>query len=334
MTSRAALAGAAASLAVAAATPAHAEPRKLEAEEACALSDPRITESSGLVATDAWWVTANDSGDEARIFVLSPRDCSTIGVTRFAEEVADVEALAPAPGGVWVGDIGDNLRDRRAIRVYRVPVGPGRRTVAADGYDLVYPQGPRDAEALLAEPTTGHLVVISKEYGPGFVYVAPPELSPDRPTTLTHHPGRVSSLVTDGAFFPDGRHLVVRNYTSAAVYSWPELERVGVVPLPSQRQGEGIAVAGDDLLITSEGEGAPVLRVALPAEVTTAMAGEPSEAPGARASTAASPAPEPDGNADEQDESSEISLIWYAAGGVLLGAALAALRRWNRRRNS
>ena len=46
-------------------------------------------------------------------------------------------------------------------------------------------------------------------------------------------------IATDAAFFPDGQHLIVRNYTQAAVYSWPDLAEVGRFGLPEQQQGEG-----------------------------------------------------------------------------------------------
>ena len=49
-------------------------------------------------------------------------------------------------------------------------------------------------------------------------------------------------IATDGAFFPDGRHLVVRDYGRAVVYAFPVLEAVAEVDLPEQQQGEGIAV--------------------------------------------------------------------------------------------
>ena len=36
------------------------------------LRDPRITESSGLVDLGSRWVTTNDSGDSARLFIIDP----------------------------------------------------------------------------------------------------------------------------------------------------------------------------------------------------------------------------------------------------------------------
>ena len=85
---------------------------------------------------------------------------------------------------------------------------------------MVYPDGLRDAEALLAHPVTGRLYVVSKVVFGGTIYEAPERLgtgSPNRLRALAD----VTGLVTDGAFFPDGRNLVLRTYTKALVYGSP-----------------------------------------------------------------------------------------------------------------
>ena len=69
-------------------------------------------------------------------------------------------------------------------------------------------------------------------------------------------------IATDGAFLPDGKHFVVRNYAAAAVYAFPSLEKVDQFQLPDQQQGEGLAVDADgSLLLSSEGLHSEVLRV-------------------------------------------------------------------------
>ncbi|WP_370240749.1 hypothetical protein [Aeromicrobium sp.] len=252
-------------------------------EVAFGFTDPDITESSGLVVLrDGLVVTVNDSGDSSRIFTVDPATGDTVGVTRWQGEPTDDEALAPAGGGdVWVGDIGDNPGTRSSVRVTRVPAGRGERTVRAPSYELVYPDGPRDAETLLADPATGRLYIVSKEFF-GRVYAAPARLDPDRPNRLTEV-GRAIGIATDGAFWPDGRHLVVRNYREATVYTWPDLRRVTTVDLPEQKQGEGIAIARDGtVLVSSEGTNAEVLRVDLPepaAPPTSESAAADGEAP-------------------------------------------------------
>ena len=49
--------------------------------------------------------------------------------------------------------------------------------------------------------------------------------------------GAVLPLATDGAFFPDGRHLVLRNYGQAVIYAFPSLEPVADLDLPAAAAG-------------------------------------------------------------------------------------------------
>lgn len=278
-----------------------------------AFQDPAIDESSGLVAGDGVVVTVNDSGDSNRIFTVDVATGRTVGVTHWQGEARDIEALAPAgPGEVWVGDIGDNTASRDHVTVSRVPYGRGERTVTAPTYDLVYPDGAHDAETLLSDPVTGRLYVVVKEFI-GRLYAAPAELDPDGPNRL-EPVKEVLGIATDGAFFPDGEHVVLRNYGQAVVYTWPDLERVGRFDLPAQKQGEGIAVAADgQVLLSSEGVGAEVLRVDLP------FAAEPEE-----------PA-DPERPATDDDPPAQ--LVWWpwaALGGgvaVVLGAFVVLTRR-------
>lgn len=261
--------------------------------------DPAIVESSGLVVQDGRFLTTNDSGDTGRVFAVDPATGETVGVTTWSAAPTDVEALAPArAGSVWVGDIGDNSADRDSVSVARVPVGPGSGEVAAASYELTYPDGPRDAEALLVHPVTGRLYVASKAVFGGSLYAAPRRLAAtgNRLAEL----GRVMPIVTDGAFFPDGRHLVLRDYGRMVVYTFPGLAAVGEVTLPEQRQGEGIAVSADGrVYVSSEGPRAPVYEVPLPAAVRRAVRPEaeptttPGPSPGSRADTELPQATEP-----------------------------------------
>ncbi len=244
----------------------------LPGDEVTRFQDPDIIESSALVVVDGMLITTNDSGDAGRLFTVDPRTGETTRVTTWGSgDPEDVEALAPVgDGSVWVGDIGDNRADRDHVSVTQV--GVAGIDLDAPTYDLVYPEGARDAESLLCDPRTGRLYVISKGVFGGTLYAAPERLSPDHANRLAAV-GPMLAIATDAAFFPDGRHIIVRNYTEAAVYSWPDLEEVGRFGLPHQRQGEGIAVAPDGTIYaSSEGLRAPVLRISLPAQVRRAMA--------------------------------------------------------------
>lgn len=223
--------------------------------------DRNIVEASGLVVRDGMFVTVNDSGDGGRIFTVDASG-ETVGTTSWSGEPTDTEALAPAgPGHVWVGDIGDNPGSRSSVTVLRVPFGEGDRTVEPESYELVYPDGAHDAETLLAHPRTGQLFVVSKDIFGGTMYAAPRELSADGPNELTPVVDTLA-FATDGSFFPDGRSYVLRDYGNAAVYSYPDHERLASFRLPSQQQGEGISVAEDGSVhVNTEGQFSEVLQV-------------------------------------------------------------------------
>jgi hypothetical protein len=245
-----------------------------EATTLLTIRDPRITESSGLAASGrhrgVLW-TINDSGDGARVYGVGA-DGRTRAVVRLAGlEPRDWEAIAPANDGgtpvLWVADIGDNRAVRtRGILVHRL-VEPQRlrdTTVRATSYRLRYPDGPHDAEALLVEPRTGRLLIVTKDLFGGAVYAAPDPLVAGRPNVL-ERVAAAPAVVTDGAALPDGR-LVLRTYSTAYVYAALGADPVQVA-LPDQPQGESLAATADGraVVVGSEGLGSAVWRVSLPA---------------------------------------------------------------------
>jgi hypothetical protein len=295
-------------------------------------ADPEIIESSGLAVVGDWVVTTNDSGDSGRVFTVDGSG-ETVGVTGWTADPTDVEALAPAgSGSVWVGDIGDNRGLRDSITVAEVPVGTGQRDVRAVSYELVYPDGARDAESLLADPTTGRLYVATKEIFGGVLFAAPAELDPDRPNRLTEV-GPVLSIATDAAFFPDGRHLVVRSYESAVVYGFPSLQPVADLELPEQDQGEGLAVTAEgDLLLSTEGQYTDLLRVRLPEEVRAAMADPtPTATPSATPSDRPDTVSREDRELPETTETTRSPWPWFLGGFVGLGIIVVLTRSLRRR---
>jgi hypothetical protein len=284
--------------------------------------DPAIVEASGLVVEDGLFVTTNDSGDTGRVFTVEPDTGATSGVTSWSSDPEDVEALAPAgPGEVWVGDIGDNLEQRSSIRVTRIPVGSGDRSASGTSYDLVLPGGAHDAETLLSHPTSGRLFVATKDIFGASLFVAPANPSPDRPNRMKRL-GPTLALATDGAFFPDGRHLVVRNYQQAVVYTFPGLERVGAMTLPSQQQGEAIAVAADNhVFVTSEGRRQAVIEVGLPKAVREQVA---SSGGGDEATTEPTPRPRNE-LPEEVARSSRDPWQWLLGAGLFVVAVVVLL---------
>ncbi len=320
-----------------------AEPQGVQV--AFSFADPEIIESSGLALladpaepapATAPVLTVNDSGDSGRVFVVDPSTGETLGETRWEADPEDVEALATGPDGdVWVGDIGDNTSSRPSVSVLRVPVSTDDATVDPVVYPLTYPGGARDAEAMLVHPGTGRVYVVSKSIFGGGIYAAPRRLSPDG--NRLEQLGDAPAIVTDGAFFPDGRHLVLRDYSRAVVLAFPSLEEVAGFGLPSQEQGEGIAVLDDrTLLVSSEGRNAEVLAVPLPADVRAAMAPSPSPTPSPTATGPTLPAPTPPPASREGLEVPEVTTTerpvwpWFLTG--WLGLGVIVLLIWSLRR--
>src|SRR5512144_1093568 len=168
--------------------PASAAADTSGATELFRFRDPRIDESSGLVASshaDDVFFTHNDSGDRRGRF------------------------FAVDTGGRWLADIGDNRHQRDEVHLVRVPeprlTGPvGRIEVPAQVFRLLYPDGRHDAESLLVQPGTGRAYVATESlFGSSALYAAPPRLDPDGVTLLTKV-ADVPLLPTGGAFSPSG----------------------------------------------------------------------------------------------------------------------------------
>jgi len=292
-----------------------------QAEMLLRIDDPRVVESSGLAGSQrqagVLW-THNDSGDAARLFAIG-RDGRVLATLQLAGVRArDWEAMAAgrddhgAPA-LFVGDIGDNQDVWPSVTVYRVaePARLHDATVRAERFRLRYADGPRNAEALLVDPRGNRLYVASKDEAGGSLYQAPAELRSDR-VNLLRRVGRVPAQVTDGAWSPDGRTIVLRDYQAAHVFA-ASGGRLATVALPLQVQGESIAFSPDgrDLLVGSEGAGSEIWRVPLPKAATPAVATTP-----------------PPAATPPRSRTGSLPLVALAAGVALLGGASA----WRRRR--
>jgi hypothetical protein len=270
------------------------------AEVALRLADPRIVESSGLALSrrhpGVLW-THNDSGDRARLFAVGPDGRTRATLSLAGVEARDWEALAAGRDdrgrpALLVGDIGDNNGVWPDVSVYRVaePAALRDATVPAVRYRLRYADGPHDAEALLVDPRGNRVYVATKSVTGGGLYQAPARLRGEG-VNLLRRVARVPPIVTDGAFSPDGRSFVLRDYQGAFVYTAPG-HRVGSFELPLQFQGESIAVSPDgrSVLAGSEGADSEIWRVPLPASILARVApatrpraaGTPAAADGSR----------------------------------------------------
>jgi len=254
----------------------------------CTLSDKRIVEASGIVAsrhTPHVYYVHNDSGGEPRVFVVDRRGRTRAVIVLAGARNVDWEDIALAPGkragafDICVADIGDNAARRAEVVIYRFPepelpkaIG-GKLTVKPHALRLRYPGGSRNAEALVVHPLTGDAYILSKRTdGACRVFRCPKPWRSDRVVELESagelRRGRaapIATMVTGADLSRDGRRLVVRTYRCGWEWTLPSgasprdfaaLIRTepALVELAAEPQGEAIcySAAGDALLTVSE----------------------------------------------------------------------------------
>jgi hypothetical protein len=261
------------------------------------IASPDVRELSGIGASrraDGVWWAHNDSGDSARVFAVGS-DGRDLGQFALAGASAvDWEDLAVGPGPVggtsylYVADIGDNAKARPSVRVYRVaePVvaasattpPPPQTLSGVAALELVYPDGPHDAEALLVDPVSGELIVVTKELGgTAQVFRAPANLAGGSSTTLT----QVATValgfgrpVTAADVTPAGDVVALRTYSTVALFPRPaggtlaqafsQPSCAGAVAPEAQGEALGFTRDGRGYVTASEGANPPLHRFAAP----------------------------------------------------------------------
>jgi len=259
------------------------------AQQIGTITDRRLDEVSGITAsrrTDGVWWVHNDSGDLPRIFAVNSSG-RLLGIYRVVGAInVDWEDIASGPGAdggpaLYIADIGDNENRRDAVVVYRVKEpdisssGEPAQTESAEPFQFRYPDGAHNAEALIVDPGSGRIYVITKTQSHSCnVYRSPWPLKLGEPMTFEPMTGAAVAtisqwrLVTGAAASPDGRRVAIRTYFSAF-----ELLRApgkgfesvfdsspSSISLPLEQQGEAISYTRDAkyLVTTSEKLPAPI----------------------------------------------------------------------------
>jgi hypothetical protein len=254
------------------------------------VQDRDLKEASALAASSrypgVYW-TLNDSGNTPVVYALDEQGKSRGTFKVEDADNVDWEAIQVGPGkgggtALYIGDIGDNDEKRKEIQIYRVPepeVGPagGRapngKTAPAELFKLSYPDGAHDAEAMLVHPTTGEILIVTKEVpGRATVYRVPTPLDNRRTTKLEQvtkldlaRAGVKTDVVDDATISPDARRVTIRTYGSGLEYDvpvgaqlasiWGQTPRLFKIQDPPQ--GEGISYRLDSSALLTIGEDSP-----------------------------------------------------------------------------
>jgi hypothetical protein len=262
------------------------------------IADPEIDESSGLAASkcqpNVFW-THNDSGDDAFVYAISITG-NKLGTWHVpgARNIdwEDIAGFKDRDGKcyIYIGEIGDNQSKRTEHAVLRVPeprVTPDdgwstRKQPLQSGQAEVmrfrYPDGNHDAETLMVHPKTADIYVVTKRVsGPAGVYRLRPDFGKDTVVTAekiadVSMPAIPNGFVTGGDISPDGRRLIICDYSAGYEFSLPERstefddiwkQEPESIDLGKRRVGEAVGYSpdGNSLFATSEGKDSPVIEI-------------------------------------------------------------------------
>jgi hypothetical protein len=198
----------------------------------------QLTEVSGLVASRAnpgyLWVH-NDGGNPAEIYLVDLALNVRLTCTFPDAKNRDWEDITIGPGPdphkayVYLGDIGDNEGRRPFKTIYRFEEPKAdslevlviqHKTQSVETEQIVFrlEDGSKDSEALLVDPVTKDILLISKREDPAYVY----RLTAPNRTTDTLVAKKVTQLpmknIVAADVSPDGKELLVKTYRK--VYYW------------------------------------------------------------------------------------------------------------------
>lgn len=256
----------------------------------------QIKESSGIAASrcqpNIFW-THNDSGDGPFIFALD-KTGKNLGKWRVAAaeniDWEDIDAAKNPDGScvLYIGEIGNNKLDRSEMGIYRVPepvVGPTPpaentvgETAPASLLRFSYPDGSFNAETLMVDPRSGVLYVLTKMIdAPAGIYRLQPDFGAPRPAVAEKTgeiavPSVPNGLLTGGSISPDGRRVIICDYTSgyelvlpadAASFDDVWKQKPSTVDLGDRKQGEAVTYSADgrSIIAASEGKNAAIFEI-------------------------------------------------------------------------
>jgi hypothetical protein len=247
-----------------------------------------LYELSGFAASHVhpgiFWAH-NDSGNAPQIYALRPDGTIAATFVLRGATLRDPEdiAVGPCTAGddrscIYLADTGDNGGRRRSVQILKME----EPTSLADGPLLPvilpfrYADGPTDAEAVVVDPATARVFVITKSLlSLGSVYRIDDLGGREgglavRVRTL-RAPREFDAPTTGASVHPSGTRLLLRTYTrvwelrSPAARAFEDVLDAEPVSVPEAPQPQGEAVSytrdGRGYLLAGEGVNSPIHRV-------------------------------------------------------------------------
>ena len=163
--------------------------------------------------------------------------------------------IGPGPDAdknyIYLAEIGDNnaiYNNQYYIYRFIEPQSLDQQVSNFDRISFEYPDGSRDAECILLDPTTKDIYIVSKREFNVRLYVLPYPQSVSETQTAKFVQTLPYQIVTSGGISPDGKEIVIRNYE--VLYYWYRKDnetipqtlsrtRDKLLPFVKESQGEG-----------------------------------------------------------------------------------------------
>lgn len=282
-------------------------------EQLATLQSPFITESSGIAwgwANNAFW-THNDSGSGSYIFAFDNQGKSLARFRIHNAKSIDWEDFASFQlnnkNYLLIGDIGDNLKNKRSYNLYLVeePIIPRKKQFRGGTINYTqtitfrYEDGPHNCESLAIDPTTQTIFLLTKEAG--FYCTMYTLQLPKTPTLKTLTAKAICQVEVTAAtamdISPDGKRAVIQTYLDAFEFTrnknqtWAQaFDNIPrQIKMPYRKQGESICFGpdGKTLYLTSENRPTPLWKIPIATNKTTNDQ-TPSQTPSSATSTTTS----------------------------------------------
>lgn len=307
------------------------------------MADERIRESSGLAYSAKYpnlVYTMNDSKNRAAVYAIQVSSGRVVGEVDLEDfDLHDPESISVDPQGrLWLGDLGDNdgERDDASILVFDEP-GPGDKTArAVQRFPVSFEDGPENVEGMMVYPSTRQVFLINKtDGGAATLFSLPQPMRNGETNAATDLRRAMPAGVSDAAFTPDGRYALVKTPTGVVGYDVTTWKPVGSFVTPGLDKGESLTVepGGRSILIGSEGDDSPLVRVTLPSTLARAASTTaPGSAGGSESDSEVLPPVTPDVTPAEPTNVTVPTLVAIVGAGVLIaaGAAVREVRRRQR----
>ncbi|MEM8666900.1 MAG: hypothetical protein AAGG48_05255 [Planctomycetota bacterium] len=254
------------------------------------LANVDVKESSGLAASwrtpEHFW-THNDSGDRPRLYAFNQQGKATGRVELKGCKASDWEDMASfvdrGVPRILVADCGDNDRRRKAITLYLMDEPDPKKSQTVDlktveVFSVVYPDGPRDCEAVAVDPERREILLVTKSFLPSVgVYTIPLPPRSNGKLAVRHEAvaKRIATLaipmITAMDVNQQNGDVVITGYFQAFHYRCknrddPFSDQLGSLPkpieLPRWRQVEALTIdSSQQIWLTSEGSPMPMGRI-------------------------------------------------------------------------